>query len=157
MVIGVGNILHGDDGLGVHTIEQLRRESLPPQVKILDGGTAGIDLLYLLEGAEHALFVDSLDAGDEPGAMFRIPWEVLADDVPGQQQMTSLHDFNLWAVLSLADKLGKMPSVLIFGIQPGNIEFGAGLSPSVSGAIPLLVQAIKKEILVLCEKHDCEK
>ncbi|MCL2766220.1 MAG: hydrogenase maturation protease [Peptococcaceae bacterium] len=146
VIIGVGNILYGDDGLGIHAINRLRCESLPSQVKILDGGTAGIDLLYLIEGADYALIVDCLDAGAEPGAMFRVPWEEIAGDRP-DEQIVSLHDFNLWAVLSLAEKLGNMPKVVIFGVQPGNIELGAGMSPPVNKALPLLINSIKQEIL----------
>ena len=145
VVIGVGNILYGDDGVGVHAVNQLRQESFPPNVKIMDAGTAGIDLLYLIEDTDYAIIVDCLDAGDEPGAVYRIPWEELAGQYPGDQTV-SLHDLNLWSVLSLADRLGKISTVVIFGVQPDNIGFGSDMSAIVSSKLPYLVQSIKKEI-----------
>ena len=145
VVVGVGNILCGDDGLGVHVVKSLSLESLPPGVSVLDGGTAGIDILYLIEDADYAIIVDALDAGAESGVMFRIPWEEM-ENRELKEQMASLHDFNLLTVLSLADYLGKMPYVVIFGVQPENIKLGDEMSPAVRGVLPTLVQSIKKEI-----------
>ena len=145
VVLGVGNILRGDDGLGVHAVELLRREALPPRVALLDAGTMGIDLLYLIEDADYAIIIDALDAGAEPGATFRIPWEAIADHEPAAQ-VASLHDYNLVTVLALAKKLGKMPQVVIYGVQPENTELGYAMSEAVTGALPGLVQSVKAEI-----------
>ena len=113
VVIGVGNILMGDDGLGIYAIERLRQENLPPRVEVIDGGTVGIDLIYLLEEAEYALIIDCLDCGETPGMMFRIPWGEISDS-NREEQIISLHDVNLWSVLSLAEKLNRLPQVVIF-------------------------------------------
>ena len=145
VVIGVGNILMGDDGLGIYAVELLRQENLPPQVEVVDGGTAGIDLIYLLEEAEYALIIDCLDCGETPGMMFRIPWGEISDG-NREEQIVSLHDMNLWSVLSLAEKLNKLPQVVIFGAQPETIALGQGLSPAVKDAVYPLVQAIIREI-----------
>ena len=145
VVVGVGNILCGDDGIGVRAAELLNLEPLPPEVSVLDGGTIGIDILYLIEDADYAIIIDAIDGGAEPGAMFRIPWEDIADDKP-EEQMTSLHDFNLVTVLSLANYLGKMPRVVIFGVQPENIKLGDETSPAVNATLPALIQSVKKEI-----------
>ena len=144
-VIGVGNILHGDDGLGVHAINLLRQEGLPAEVILEDGGVAGIDLLYMLEDMEYAFIIDCLDAGEEPGAMFRVPWEEIADSAR-EDRLISMHQIDLWAVLSLAERRNKMPKVIIYGIQPENMDFGQGLSPTVEKAASSLVKKIKEEI-----------
>jgi len=144
VVIGVGNLLLGDDGAGIHAINELKKDAFPDRVKIVDGGTAGIDLLYWLEDAEYAIIIDCLEAGDEPGAIFRIPAEEIAFN--SSAQIISLHDLNLQEVLYMANKLGKLPPTVIYGIQPGEITFCDGLSDAVNTALPSLINLIKEEI-----------
>jgi len=144
VVIGVGNLLLGDEGAGIHAINELKKDSFPANVKIVDGGTAGIDLLFWLEDADYAIIIDCLEAGEEPGAIFRIPAEEIAFN--SSDQIISLHDLNLQEVLHTADKLGKLPPTVIYGIQPGEITFCDSLSHAVKNTLPVLVQLIKKEI-----------
>ncbi|MDF9409420.1 MAG: Hydrogenase 2 maturation protease [Pelotomaculum sp. PtaB.Bin013] len=144
VVIGVGNLLLGDDGAGIHAINELKKDSFPACVKIVDGGTAGIDLLYWLEDAGYAVIIDCLEAGEEPGAIFRIPAEEIAFD--SSDQIISLHDLNLQEVLHIANQLGKLPPTIIYGIQPGEITFNDQLSHAVNKALPSLINSIKKEI-----------
>jgi len=144
VVIGVGNLLLGDEGAGIHAVNKLKKDSFPANVEIVDGGTAGIDLLYWLEDADYAIIIDCLEAGEEPGAIFRIPAEEIAFNSSGQ--IISLHDLNLQEVFYAADKLGKLPPTVIYGIQPGEIAFSEQLSPAVNEALPSLVRLIKKEI-----------
>jgi hydrogenase maturation protease len=145
VVIGVGNILMGDDGLGVRVVELLRQESLPRRVSIIDGGTAGIDLLYMFDGADYVVLIDCLDAGEVPGASFRLPWAEISDSKK-TDQLISLHDLDLWGVLSLAERLNRLPTTVIFGAQPERIALGQGLSPAVTAAVPVLVRAVVREI-----------
>lgn len=144
VVIGVGNLLLGDDGAGIHAINALKKDSFPAGVKIVDGGTAGIDLLYWLEDAEYAIIIDCLEAGEEPGAIFRIPAEEIAFN--SSDQIISLHDLNLQEVLYMVNKLGKLPPTIIYGIQPGEITFCDSLSSAVNNALPSLIKLIKEEI-----------
>lgn len=144
VVIGVGNLLMADDGVGIIAAQELGQDPFPSRVRIVDGGTAGIDLLYVLEEADYAIIIDCLDAGDEPGAIFRIPAEELV--LSSDEQIVSLHDINLPEVLALAAKLGKLPPTVIFGIQPQEVVLKEGLSDPVGAALLNVIQLIKKEI-----------
>lgn len=148
LVIGVGNLLLGDDGAGIHAINELSKESFPANVEIVDGGTAGIDLLYWLEEADYAVIIDCLDAGDEPGAIFRLPVEEITSrsSENASEPIVSVHDLNLQGVLQLAYKLKRLPPTVIFGVQPANIGLSESLSEAVGKVLPSLVQAVKKEI-----------
>ncbi len=144
IVIGVGNLLLGDDGVGIHAVNELKKESFTSLCKLIDGGTAGIDLLYWLADAGYAIIADCMDAGAAPGTIFRLPAEEL--DLNSSGQMISIHDINLIEVLCIAKMLGKLPPTVIYGVQPENISFNASLSPAVQKSLPRLVQLIKQEI-----------
>lgn len=145
LVLGVGNLLLADEGIGIHLIQELQKEFLPPGVELVDGGTAGIDLLYILETAGYVIIVDCIEAGEEPGTIFRIPVDELLLESPGQ--LISLHDINLTGVLFMAKRLNKLPPTLIFGIQPEVIGYQTELTPTLQKTLPRLVQLIKKEIM----------
>ncbi len=144
VVIGVGNLLLADEGIGIHAVNELKKENFPPYVEIIDGGTAGIDLLFLLEDASYAIIIDCVEAAAEPGAILRIPVEELILQAP--VQAISLHDINLVEALSLAKGLGKLPATVIFGVQPGEICFDTELTTVVSNSLPRLIQLVKKEV-----------
>ena len=71
LVLGVGNLLMGDEGVGIHAIRELMERTHPPHVDIIDGGTAGLDLLHVMEGYQKVLIIDAVDVGEEPGAILR--------------------------------------------------------------------------------------
>lgn len=144
VVIGVGNLLLADEGIGIHAVNELKKENLHPSVEIIDGGTAGIDLLFLLEDANYAIIIDCVEAATEPGTILRIPVEELILQAP--VQAISLHDINLAEVLSMANSLNKLPATVIFGIQPGEICFGTELTPAVNNSLPRLIKLVKQEI-----------
>lgn len=150
LVIGVGNLLLGDEGVGIHFIQQMKKESLPHFVELVDGGTAGIDLLYWLEEAGYAIIVDCVEAGEDPGAILRIPVEELSFN--SKSQMISMHDINLKEVLLLAKKMNKLPETVIFGVQPEAICCQTELSPPVQKILPRLIGLVKQEISTYATK-----
>jgi hydrogenase maturation protease len=137
LVLGVGNMLLGDEGIGIHLIQEMKKERLPQNVELVDGGTAGIDLLYWLEEADYIIIVDCVETGEEPGTIFRIPSDELLLDSTGQ--IISLHDINLSKVLSLAKRMKTLPPTIIFGIQPEVIAFQTELSPTLKNILPRLM------------------
>lgn len=145
-VVGIGNYLLSDEGVGIHAVKKLMKETLPPYVEIIDGGTAGIDLLLWMEEAKYVVIIDCIEAEAEPGTIFRLN----AEEIPLSQNRSifSLHDLKLPAVLSLAKRLGNMPTVVIYGVQPAIINPGIQLSPRVQDSLPRLLQMVKKEIEV---------
>jgi hydrogenase maturation protease len=145
LVLGLGNPLRGDDGIGPRIVEELIRRGLPEGVTAQDVGNAGLDLLNVLEGWERAVIVDAADMGRAPGRFVRFtPDEVRLTQASDH---ISLHNAGLSEVLALADALGKtLPEVVIFGVQPAEIDWRAGLSSSVEAAIPVLTDAIIAEL-----------
>ena len=157
VVIGVGNFLQGDEGIGVHAIDELSREILDPQVDLIDGGTAGIDLLFFLEDVDFAVIIDCMEANLEPGTIFRLTAEelFLSAKTDNMRNKLSLHETSLTEVLLAARELNKLPPTIIFGIQPKEITMSCSLSVPVREALPKLIRAVKKEIsnLLGCDKH----
>jgi len=146
LVIGLGNPLRGDDGVGCRVIEDLARRELPSHVELLDGGAVGLGLLDLLEGRERVIIVDAAEMGRRPGEFVRFA----PDDVflASQADSFSFHHAGLADVLALADALGRtLPEMVIFGVQPAEVVWREGLSQAVETAIPTLAEAVLNEIM----------
>jgi hydrogenase maturation protease len=144
LILGLGNPLLGDEGIGVRVAEELKGLELPDGVAVVEGGTAGLGLIGLMEGYQRVIIVDAADMGHLPGRVVRFsPSEVqLKVEAP-----LSLHQIGLGQVLALAEALEVAPAELvIIGIQPGQIEGGVGLSPEVEGAIPQIIGIILDEL-----------
>jgi hydrogenase maturation protease len=145
LVLGLGNPLRGDDGIGPHVIEALNRRGLPEGATALDAGTGGLDLLQILEGWERAIIIDAADVGREPGQFARFTPDEAR--FVGSEDATFLHNAGLAEVLALADAVGQpLPEMVIFGVQPEKIGWGEGLSEAVEAALPALVDAVLDEI-----------
>lgn len=129
-VIGLGNILLRDEGLGVRAVEALgKRFDFPEEVRLIDGGTLGLDLLPLIEGVEKVLFVDAADLKKEPGSI-----AVIEDrKIPSLlEPKLSLHHVGLSDLLFAARFMGNQPAkVALIGMQPETMEMGLELSPMV--------------------------
>ncbi len=145
LILGLGNPLLGDEGIGVRVVEELKGLELPDGVTVVEGGTAGLGLIGLMEEFQRVIIVDATDMGHPPGRVVRFtPLEAQfkVTDAP-----LSLHQIGLGEVLALADALEVVPAELvIIGIQPSRVEGGAGLSPEVEGAIPQIIRLICDEL-----------
>ncbi len=138
VVVGLGSPLMGDDGLGLVALERLRAEFLPdPSLEWVDGGTAGLALLPVLESARRVLLLDAIDSGSAPGTRI----EIDGHDLPRRlAAKLSPHQVDVAELLALSALRATEPSVLIaFGLQPECVEFGVGLSAPVSAALDGLV------------------
>jgi hydrogenase maturation protease len=144
-IIGLGNPLREDDGVGPRVVKELALQGLPEGVTVIDGGTGGLDLLRLLEGWSRVVVVDAADIGDDPGcyAVFTPDEAHLAE----AQDLYSFHHAGLPEALALARALERpLPPVVIFGVQPERVGWGEGLSAAVEAALPELVEAILKQV-----------
>jgi hydrogenase maturation protease len=139
LVLGVGNVLRKDDGIGIAVIDRLRESGAPAGVRILDGGTAGIDLLPYLEGLDRLIIVDALFAEGKPGEV-----KVFSgDDLRDRDVFLSGHYGRLSDMLDMAAALWKRPETSVIGIVPLDCEsYEMGLSPEVEDAIPRALDAI---------------
>jgi hydrogenase maturation protease len=146
LVLGLGNVLVGDDGLGVVAIDRLTRDfEIPDGVRIVDGGTLGLSLLPLLQEVDAALFVDAVRSGDAPpGTLIRIAGD---DVVAAARQHLSVHQIGVADLLDAARLTGSYPSELVLlGLVPADLELGVGLSASVRRNVPALIEAVVSEI-----------
>lgn len=144
-IIGVGNPLMGDDGIGVAAVERLAALPLPAGVEVIDGGTGGLTLLDLMAGVERVILLDAVEMGHPPGSIARFD----ADEIGAETQeiALSLHETGLPAVLALGRELGTLPErITVFGIEPASVERRLGLSPSVAAALGPLVERVLAEL-----------
>lgn len=148
VVLGVGNILLSDEGVGVRVVERLPLAwALPPEVTLLDGGTCGMEMLEDLEDLDGLILVDAVRAGQPPATPLR-----LADDqVPVFFRMKlSPHQVGLSDVLATLELLGRAPKhTVIIGMQPLSLETGMALTPEVEARVPELMEMVVAELWAL--------
>lgn len=144
LFVGVGNVLHRDDGVGVRVAEVLARLPHGDDVEIRDAGTCGLDLAPMLENRRLVVVVDALDAGEEPGTVFRAaPWEL----APAVRSAASLHDRHLLDALEELRLLGTEPrGVIVLAVQVEDISPGIGLSPRVEAAVGRVARLAAREL-----------
>ena len=146
VVLGLGNPLMADEGIGVYLIERLMDSAAEyPAVEFVDAGTGGLSVLHQIEGRRKAIVVDCAFMDEPPGAIRRFtPEEVRSTKVLAHQ---SLHEADLMRILGMARQLGEAPGeVVIFGIQPERVEPGIGLSKTLTERTHEYISAILREL-----------
>jgi hydrogenase maturation protease len=145
LVVGLGNPLRGDDGVGVRVAQALAAGALPPGVEVVDGGTQGLGLVNPMEGRGRVILVDAADVGRPPGQF--VCFTLDEAHLPGDDQHLSVHAAGLRDALLLARALEMLPpEVIIFGVQPASLEWEEALSPQVEAALSGLIAAVMAEI-----------
>ncbi len=142
LILGIGNLLLCDEGVGVHVARALQREALPENVVILDVGTAFLDALPEIELADRIIMVDAMEAGHAPGTVYRIPFE----DCAKRDVLASLHGFDLSRTLFMAGR-ETTPEAVVIGVEPARVEWGVELSPEIERMVPAVIAAVKTEIM----------
>jgi hydrogenase maturation protease len=144
VVVGVGNLVHTDDGLGVHAIQKLQADSrVPRDVGLIDGGTFGIELLVYLGDCSRLLLLDAVDVGKEPGTMVRLTGANLRGFACG----ASVHQIgvaDLLATLPLVSEVSR--EIVLLGVQPASTDWGVELSPAVQASLQPLVDAAIEQL-----------
>lgn len=141
LILGMGNLLLCDEGVGVHVARALAQRELPPSVSVVEAGTAFLDVLPDIEWADRILLVDAMEAGRAPGSIYRVPF----DECQHPAMLASLHGFDLSRVLYIAGS-DRKPEVMVFGVEPACIEWGIELSATVRQALPAVEAAILDEL-----------
>ena len=144
LVLGVGNILLGDEGVGVRVVDRLMNEPLPPNVEVCDGATAGADLIDLVAGRDKVIIIDAAQTGAPPGTIFRFtPGQVESD----ASVILSLHEIGVMEAVHMAGILGDGPKeVVIFAVAPKTISPQLQLSPEIRAVIPRIMDIVKREL-----------
>ncbi len=148
VVIGIGNLLLMDEGIGVHTINELEKHDLPESIEIYDGGTGGFKLIDLMHGAARVIFIDAVETGKTPGSVTIFN----AEDVHSiyNKKKYSLHDTNLMEIIKMAEILGNPPMIEIVGIQPKTISYGTTLSKELTDSMSNIINTVIGRIEDVC-------
>lgn len=143
LVLGVGNLLQHDDGVGVHVIHEMMERGLDDRygVELVDGATAGLDLIPVLEGRKKIIIIDALRLQDEPGAIYRFR----PRDLPARGMVDTAHELGILQALSILEMKGEYPEVEIIGVVAGDVtEMSMELTLPVREAIPSVIQVIEE-------------
>lgn len=142
LIVGVGNTVMRDDGLGVRALDELKRRELPDYVDTVEAGTALLDALPDLKKYDKMVLIDAVAADGHSVSVLRNP---AASQLP--QMPLSLHEMGIEEALRLRLLVdGKLPEIVIIGLKPKRIEIGTELSDEVASKIPDLVEAVFSEI-----------
>lgn len=146
LVLGVGNTLLRDEGIGVKIVQKLEAEYVfSPNVELMDGGTLGIRLLDPISRVDYLIVVDAVQNGQPPGTIYRLPTEELEKRVTFKN---SLHQLDLVESLAYAEILGNRPYGVILGIEPEDISpWGTELTATVEARVPELSARVLEEIV----------
>jgi hydrogenase maturation protease len=145
LVLGVGNILLTDEGVGVRVVEAFQqRYVIPEGVDVLDGGTAGMDLLDALSSRSHIVIVDAVRTGAEPGTIVRLA----GVDVPALfSNRISPHQLGISDVLAILRLVDQEPEhIALIGIVPFDLELGLALSDGIAAKIDQMVDLVAREL-----------
>jgi len=143
LILGIGNVLLKDEGVGVHALNALRDVPLPGDVEVLDGGTTGADLVDCIAGREKLIVIDATAADGEPGTVYKL---TIDDLIRKTCSLGSLHEFGFVETYLTSKQLGCAPrEVVIFGVQPADSEYGLDLSDAVQRQVPELLKLVVEE------------
>jgi hydrogenase maturation protease len=144
VVLGLGNTLHSDDGIGPQAIDRLRGDArVPKDVALIEGGTLGLELLTYIWDCSYLVVLDAVDVGQPPGTLVRMSsQEVQA--LPGKGSAHQLGVADLLVALRVL--ASRTPEVVLLGVQPASTEWGTTLSPAVAAVLPALADAAVAEL-----------
>jgi hydrogenase maturation protease len=155
MILGIGNILMKDEGVGVRVIEYMKNLDLPKEIELMDGGTSTPLLFPYFTEINHLIVIDAVKGKMPPGSIYRLKLE---DLLPPGETSVSLHDLGLIDALHMAAQIGKQPkTVTIFGIEPKEIDWGMSLSPEIKALLPRMAKLVLAEInkIFNLAQHNC--
>ena len=141
IILGLGNDLLADEGVGVHTCRMLQQRSLPQYARIVIAGTAILDTISEVEHAERIIVVDAMKGAAAPGTVYRIPFEQCS----GSGCIASMHGFDIFRTIALLERTTQ-PHITVFGVEPELIGWSLELSETVTKSLPFLIDAILQEI-----------
>lgn len=150
LILGVGNVLLADEGVGVHAIRRLTAEyDFPPNVKLVDGGTLGVSLMEFIQDCDYLIVIDAVRGGHGPGSVYRLEEEGLRKSLG---MSDSMHQIDLVDTLIMCDlAVGKRPRAVVFGMEPKEIPMDA-LNPELSAEGKASQEKLCKAVVEEVEK-----
>lgn len=143
-ILGVGNELLSDEGIGIHIAKKLQQIELPPEIEVIEGGTEGFGLINIITETDDLIIIDSIKGGSKPGTIYRFNIK----DAPNSPDFfkTSVHQIGILEVINLSKLIGKTPDTVVIGIEPQKVTTGMNLSPKIKEKIPRVIDMILDEI-----------
>ncbi len=142
LIVGIGNLLYRDEGVGVHVIQRMRGLELSGRIELLDIGTSTMDLISYLDGIKKLIVIDAMKAGGTPGTIYRCGPE---DLLPEGEGPISLHEIGVLETLTMAKRMGMEIQTVVIGVEPEVLDWGMDLSEEVKGKMPAIIEAVLKE------------
>lgn len=143
LILGIGNPLFSDEGIGPYITEELKKYALPINIDIIDGGTGGFGLIQYFQQYDNIIVIDAVDMDAAPGTIRKLK----LSDVTGKTHTChSLHQTSFTETVQLANTLGSYSQIVIFGVQPENTKDLGGLTPEVKKIVPILIAWLTEEI-----------
>jgi len=144
-IIGFGNKYRSDDGIGIRVVEELRKLDSFRNIDIIDGGTSGTDLIFLVKDCSKIIIIDAIDAGQNVDDVVNIQISDVEEFIKRDYKSLSIHDLNLADILKLIKALKINADISIIGVKPKKMDFGDRLSPEIEEKIPEIISLVKKE------------
>ena len=146
-VIGVGNILLTDEGLGVRAVEMLKRKGVPKNVDLFDAGTSLHLIMGQFEKFDKLIILDAVKAQGQPGTIYRFSLEELEQGkIEEKGLMLSLHELDVPKAIALEKLVSKLPEEIIFiGMEPESLDAGMELSETIKNKMPEFIRLIEQE------------
>lgn len=151
LVLGIGNFLFRDGGVGVHVARRMMGMKLPPDVEVVDGGLRAVAFVPLTEGKKKVIIVTSMKAGGVPGTIYRVLDKDVEEKTRGY--FRTVEEVKIIFDLEAAQMMGKYPEEVIFiGVEPedigdlGDMDLDSTLTPVIEGKLPEIIEAVMKEI-----------
>lgn len=150
-ILGMGNLLRGDDAIGSIIISELEKKILPLPVELIDIGSDVFSLLQHLVNNDPMLIIDCAKMGKLPGQV--IKFNIEDTDFKNKDEAITLHGFSFAEIYKMAGMLGRNAKTDIIGIEPGSLAFNNQLSKEVNQSIPLIIQMVIEEIKKYAQKN----
>ncbi|ADJ25729.1 hydrogenase maturation protease [Dehalogenimonas lykanthroporepellens BL-DC-9] len=140
LVLGVGNILLGDEGVGVRVAEKIMEYPLPDDTEVIDGGTSQLVIVDLIRGRRKVIIVDAICGDGSPGTLYKFG---VADLQAAAGSMRSAHDMGVTEAVFFLSLTGELPEdFTFFGVEPGSLEPSLEFTPAVAAAMPRLTELV---------------
>ena len=140
MILGVGNVLLRDEGVGVHVATNLQEYPLPDNIEVIEGGTDGFKLFHLIMEADRLIVVDCVKGGDEPSSIYRFDMDDF--DHPPELYKTSVHQVSITEVVNLSGTMRTPPHTTIIGVEPAELVMSMELSPAIKEKLPRVLEIV---------------
>jgi hydrogenase maturation protease len=151
VIIGFGNTLMGDEGVGVYVALELQKRKIQVpdscNLEIIDGGTAAFDVFLLFRNINRLIIVDAMKGSEEAGSLYRFTYADVKKLINPNKDSISLHDLNIIEALAMYEKLDDFPEDIVFiGIEPAEIKLKMELSDVIKDKIPDIARMVIKEV-----------